>query len=350
MRPHGHTRLRLGLESLEGRVVPSGTPIPFAVRDDSPQPLAQHRDFHDATSFGYAAGPGRPFDGPAAAPHDPLAAGPAREAGVREFTVVTIYVIGRYEFINVSRIDIGPAYGAPDGPYGAQPGNPSGEGPGAADHPPAVGDPPAASSGHARVQPVSTAPAADPSLAARASRPAPVTGSEPAPGTTPVPLPVASRDAALPEQRLAQTRPGGSLGATLPTDLRLDVPLPLGRGDLAPTPLQRNGGAEADAAVEEAPSGAGAAQETPKAGAGAEAPLPAEGAGLLVEGLPSGLTALERALRALTEAEPLSARRGMTLLHWLGASTWMLAAGAAYAVARRRRTRPAGDLVAEEPL
>jgi hypothetical protein len=64
-------------------------------------------------------------------------------------------------------------------------------------------------------------------------------------------------------------------------------------------------------------------------------------AGLLSDALPGGLAVLERALQALTEPEAETEARDSTVLHWLGLSAWVVGAGMAYEVARRRRQAPA---------
>jgi hypothetical protein len=124
-------------------------------------------------------------------------------------------------------------------------------------------------------------------------------------------------------------------------------------GSLALTPAvdwishPRQGGDGATLAV----PGAGAMKEPtqapPQEGAEDHVPLDAEaearpmqGADLLTGGLPSGLAALERALRALTDPET-SLGGPSPLSHRLGVACWVAAAALAYLAARRPGTRPA---------
>lgn len=75
-------------------------------------------------------------------------------------------------------------------------------------------------------------------------------------------------------------------------------------------------------------------------------PLPSpQAAGLLAHGLPFGLAALDRAIRALTEPEGAADYGGSALVHWLGLASWLLGAGLAYAVARGRSSLPAPALL-----
>jgi hypothetical protein len=64
-------------------------------------------------------------------------------------------------------------------------------------------------------------------------------------------------------------------------------------------------------------------------------------AGLLTNWLPVGLAKLDRAVRALIEPGPAAETRGWGVLHWVGLSLWVAGAALAFAVARRRRARPA---------
>jgi hypothetical protein len=81
----------------------------------------------------------------------------------------------------------------------------------------------------------------------------------------------------------------------------------------------------------------------PEAKAALQAIPPAEGAGLLPGGLPFGLAALARAVRALTEPEAKAGDRGLILLRWLGLCSWLVGAGLGYLVLRRR-SRPTAAL------
>ncbi len=123
-------------------------------------------------------------------------------------------------------------------------------------------------------------------------------------------------------------------------------------GSLALTPAvdwishPRQGGEDLTLAA----PGAGSVKEprqSPLEGAEDEVPLDAEaearpiqGADLIAGGLPSGLAALERALRALTDPEtPLGGPSPLS--HRLGVACWVAAAALAYLAARRPGTRPA---------
>jgi hypothetical protein len=66
-----------------------------------------------------------------------------------------------------------------------------------------------------------------------------------------------------------------------------------------------------------------------------------EGAGLLSSGLPFGLAALERAVRALAQVESMASGSGSTLLRYLVLGSWVLGGALICVVARRRRPIPA---------
>lgn len=68
-------------------------------------------------------------------------------------------------------------------------------------------------------------------------------------------------------------------------------------------------------------------------------PMP-EGAGLLTEKVSFGLSAVDRAVRALTEQEVDGDRGGSALLHLLGFSSTLLAAAIVYELTRRQHREP----------
>lgn len=80
-----------------------------------------------------------------------------------------------------------------------------------------------------------------------------------------------------------------------------------------------------------------------------QVPLTPLGGGLLSEGVPAGFAALDRAIQVLLEPEVTQGPRGPVLLHWLGLSTWLLAAAAGYAFVRRNRARTPALLAEELP-
>ncbi len=127
---------------------------------------------------------------------------------------------------------------------------------------------------------------------------------------------------------------GGPAGA----DRTLLTPLSPGPGGpTAPRADGTSGGSETAPAKEGPEAVVPPRQEDP--------PDPAflpRAAGVIADGIRAGFTALEEALKSLTEPEGLPAGPAGVLMHWVGVSLWGLAAVLTAAVARQRQRRETG--------
>ncbi len=140
-------------------------------------------------------------------------------------------------------------------------------------------------------------------------------------------------------QGLGQDRPALLLptrGGLPGTEASARSPLPSSREALMPPgtgrPAARRTGDTAPE-PEAAPEGEG----LPKREDLRERGFLPRGVDVIVEGLSAGFAALEEALKALAEPQPLTARRAPVLLRWVGISLWGLAAAVTAAAAQRRR-------------
>jgi hypothetical protein len=104
------------------------------------------------------------------------------------------------------------------------------------------------------------------------------------------------------------------------------APPPVYRVVPGPSPEERTDGAER------------VLHPGPKTSEGEEFVATPEAAGLLANALSVGLTAVERAVRDLTEPQAEAYRSGAAILYWFGLSSWLLGGALAYEVVRRRRT------------
>jgi parallel beta-helix repeat protein len=120
------------------------------------------------------------------------------------------------------------------------------------------------------------------------------------------------------------------------TDRLFSTPLPPGREALMPPGTGRTDARRTDDTAPE-PEAAPEAEGLPKREDLRERGFLPRGVDVIVEGLSAGFAALEEALKALAEPQPLTARRAPVLLRWVGISLWGLAAALTAAAAQRRR-------------
>jgi hypothetical protein len=110
------------------------------------------------------------------------------------------------------------------------------------------------------------------------------------------------------------------------------VPSPVYKTEPIPLPQERTGGGETALLPE----------TTPPISVTSAFYVP-EAAGVLSGAVSFSLTALERAVRELTQPEADVSRSGAAILYWLGLSSWLLGGAVAYEVVRRRRVAAGGD-------